>query len=479
MRFTSTRGGDTATFSEAVIKGLAGDGGLFVPETMPDISSYPAHWRGLPYTELACSFLSLFATDIPEEELRLCVENAYRAFPNPEAPAPLVELTEHLHVLELFHGPTLAFKDFALQLLGQLYGRHIRHTGRPINILGATSGDTGSAAIYGLLKQPGTHSFILYPEGGIAGLQERQIACTGSAFVHPFAVHGSFDDAQSIVKQIFGDAEFSSKYSLTAVNSINIARILAQCIYYLDTALKLGAGDDHPLEFVVPTGNFGNVLAGWMLSKMGIRGLRFCVATNVNAVVSDFFKTGAYCPGKVTPSLAPSMDIQQASNFERWLWWHFGGDSRRVRDVMTTLCRDGKFILNETPANGDIIRTTSCNDEEIKMWIERMWKEKGYVADPHTACAFAAVNRNVRSVVLATAHPAKFPETIAAVTGQCPKHPSLEALKARTVSKQIMPADAEAVKKAIAGILNDFDTGNLPIYKKTVTLARNKFLFKI
>jgi threonine synthase len=453
MRFTSTRGGDAASFSEAVIKGLAGDGGLFVPENMPDISSYSAHWKGLSYTELAYSFLSLFATDIPGNELRYCVENAYNAFPDPATPATLVELNDNLHVLELFHGPTLAFKDFALQLLGQLYGRHIRNTGHPINILGATSGDTGSAAIYGMLKQPGTHSFILYPEGRIAGLQERQIACTGSTFVHPFAVRGSFDDAQAIVKQILGDAEFSSSCSLTAVNSINIARILAQCVYYLDTALKLDVSDNNPLEFIVPTGNFGNVLAGWMLSRMGIRGLRFCVATNVNAVVSNFFTTGEYCPGKVTPSFAPSMDIQQASNFERWLWWHFNGDGVRVRDVMTTLRRDGKFVLNGMPDDNDIIRTTSCDDNGIKIQIERIWREKSYIIDPHTACAFVAVREDMRSVILATAHPAKFPETIVSTTGQYPKHPSLEALEHRTIIKQVMSADTETVKAAIAGIL--------------------------
>jgi threonine synthase len=453
MRFISTRGGDTATFSEAVIKGLAADGGLFVPKTMPDISSCSPHWRGLPYAELAYSFLSLFATDIPENELRNCIEKAYSAFPEPEAPASLVKLTNNLHVLELFHGPTLAFKDFALQLLGQLYGRHIRNTGHSLNILGATSGDTGSAAIHGMLKQPDTHSFILYPEGGIAELQERQIACTGSPFVHPFAVRGSFDEAQSIVKQILGDVEFSSAYSLTAVNSINIARILAQCIYYLDTALKLGASEDNPLEFIVPTGNFGNVLAGWMLSKMGMRGLRFCVATNVNAVVSNFFETGVYCPGKVTPSYAPSMDIQQASNFERWLWWHFGGDSVRVCDVMAALRRDGKFILNETPSDNDILRTTSCDDAGIKTWIERTWREKGYISDPHTACAFAALCENVRSVILATAHPAKFPETIALMTGEYPRHPSLEILEERSVIKQVIPADVATVKAAIAEIL--------------------------
>jgi threonine synthase len=455
MKFISTRGGDSATFGEAVIKGLAGDGGLFVPETMPDLTPYLIHWHGLSYSELAYAFLSLFATDIPGDELRDCIERAYKAFPDPETPAPLVKMGDNLHVLELFHGPTLAFKDFALQLLGQLYGRHIRKTGTPVNILGATSGDTGSAAIHGMLGQPDVHSFILYPEGRIAELQERQIACTGSPLVHPLAIHGSFDDAQSIVKQIFGDAEYSSTYSLTAVNSINIARILAQCIYYLDTALKLGADKDNPLEFIVPTGNFGNILAGWMLTKMGIQGLRFCVATNVNAVVSDFFKTGKYCPGQVSPSFAPSMDIQQASNFERWLWWYFNGDSVSMCNILTTLRRDGKFVLSDIPSKNDFIRATSCNDAGIKTWIKRIWDEKGYISDPHTACAFAAVNENVRSVILATAHPAKFPETIASVTGQYPKHPSLELLKNRPIIKQVLKADVETVKTTIAKLIRN------------------------
>jgi threonine synthase len=449
MLFTSTRGGETATFSEAVIKGLAGDGGLFVPKTMPDIDFFTKHRRRLTYTELACSFISLFATDIHADELHHCVKQAYSAFPCPETPANLVKLSDNVHVLELFHGPTLAFKDFALQLLGQLYGRYIRNTGHALNVLGATSGDTGSAAIHGMLKHPGVHSFILYPEHRIAELQERQIACTGSPLVHPIAIRGSFDDAQSIVKQILGDTTFSSTYSLTAVNSINIARILAQCVYYLDAALKLGVSEDNPLEFIVPAGNFGNVLAGWMLSKMGMRGIRFCAATNVNAVVANFFKTGEYRPGVVIPSHAPSMDIQQASNFERWLWWHFDGDSARVCEMMTALRRDGKFVLNEIPEDTDIIRTISCDDEGIETCIGKIWLEKGYLTDPHTACAFAAVRENVRSVILATAHPAKFPETIASITGQFPEHPSLEILKKRPVIKQILSADVDAVKTAI------------------------------
>ena len=418
-----------------------------MPETLPDLSQYMSLWKNLTYTQLAHAFLSLFITDIPDDELRDCIERAYGAFENRENPAPLVRLNKGLYVLELFHGPTLAFKDFALQLLGQLYGRHVRSSGHSVNILGATSGDTGSAAIYGMLSLPDTHSFILYPEGRIAELQERQIACTGSPFVHALAVEGSFDDAQSIVKQIFGDAEFTAAHSLTAVNSINIARILAQCVYYLHAALKLEADENKPLEFVVPTGNFGNVLAGMILSRMGVRGLRFCIATNRNSVVSDFFRTGEYRPGKVAPSYAPSMDIQQASNFERWLWWHFDGDGKRVRTTMDDLRRNGNFSL--TDLRTENVRADFCDDPNIKTTIERILRQTGYLSDPHTACAFAARRDEERSVVVATAHPAKFPETIASATGQSPKHPSLEKLKERKPVKTLLPANVEAVKKEI------------------------------
>ena len=459
MNFISTRGGDVASFGKAVIQGLACDGGLFVPEALPDIARYLPQWRGLSYAALAREFLSLFATDIPGDELEGCIQRAYAVFPEPACPAPLVPLgtgSASLHVLELFHGPTLAFKDFALQLLGQFYGRHIRASGRPVNILGATSGDTGSAAIHGMLGQPGAHSFILYPEGRIAALQERQIAATGSPFVHPLAIHGSFDDAQAIVKEILGDTDFVHEYALTAVNSINIVRILAQCIYYLDAALKLGVSEEAPMEFVVPTGNFGNVLAGWMLSRMGVGGLRFCVATNTNDVVARFFHTGEYRPGKVSPSLAPSMDIQQASNFERWLWWHFEGDGAYVSELMSKLRREGSFSLGDLKKAGfcgEIPRATSCDDEAIKVCIKRVHQDTGYIADPHTACALAAVRQGMQSVIVATAHPAKFPDIIVETTGLHPAHPNLESLKNLPIVKQVLPADSQAVRQAIATAL--------------------------
>lgn len=456
MQYVSTRGGDRATFSRALMQGLAADGGLFVPERLPDVSSLMQQWRGMKYADLAHAFLSLFITDIPADELRGCVERAYGSFAKGNKPVPIVPLRKgSLYVMELFHGPTLAFKDFALQLLGQLYGRQVSNTGQRVNILGATSGDTGSAAIYGMLPLPDTHSFILYPDGRIADLQERQIACTGSPRVHALAIQGSFDDAQRIVKQILGDAEFTAAHSLTAVNSINIARILAQCIYYMYAALKLNASESRPVEFLVPTGNFGNVLAGMMLGRMGAPGLRFCIATNHNSVVSDFFTTGKYITGEVVPSCAPSMDIQQASNFERWLWWHFKGDGKRVGSTMERLRRNGSLYIKDIRT--DNVRADLCDDADIKRTIENIHRETGYIADPHTACAFAAlsnVRSKLRSVVVATAHPAKFPDTIAAATGHTPAHPSLERLKDVKREKTLLPAEVDAVKREISKHIN-------------------------
>ena len=461
MKYISTRGGDTATFNEAVMKGIASDGGLFVPETLPDLSEKLEDWHGLGYSALAHAFLAHFATDIPDCELRDCIERAYDGFPAPIA--PLIEMDREdeegnvgspLHILELFHGPTLAFKDFPLQFLGQLYARNLHATARPLNILCATSGDTGSAAIQGVFANENIHSFILYPEGRISTLQERQIACTGSPRVHALAVRGSFDEAQAIVKNILADTAFATEHALAPVNSINIARILAQCIYYLDAALRLNASEKNPLEFIVPTGNFGNVLAGWMLGRMGVPGLRFCAATNVNAVIANFFREGVYRPGVVTPSLAPSMDIQQASNFERWLWWRFAGDAARVREALETLRREGALALD--PAGGGAgatLRAATCDDATLRQQILNVYERTDYLIDPHTACAFAAVRPGVRPVVLATAHPAKFPETLAMAIGQKPTHPALEALKELGVVKQVLPADAGAVRTAITEAL--------------------------
>lgn len=444
MRYLSTRGMTPPVgFSEAVAAGLAPDGGLFVPATLPDLADRLADWRGCTYEELAFEFLRLFADDIPADELRAMVGAAYESFDHPER-APLVPLADDLWVLELFHGPTLAFKDFALQLLGRLYERQVRLSGRPITVLGATSGDTGSAAIHGLNGRPGVKIFILYPLGRVAPLQERQMACTGVDNVFPIAVPGSFDDAQRIVKELFGDRAFVADLGLSAVNSINLARILAQSVYHLWARLRLDEAGVGEAEFVVPTGNFGNVLAGWLLGRMGVPGLRFCVATNRNDILHRFFTTGGYVAGSVEPSLAPSMDIQAASNFERYIHFLEGGDPTRVRDAMGGIAA-GRGYRSAHPALG-AVRSVRLDDEGIRAVLGEVYDRYGYTCDPHTACGFAAPAAGAPRVVLATASPAKFPDAVAAATGWTPRHPALDALEARPLVRHELAADASAVR---------------------------------
>ncbi len=445
MRYVSTRGLTPALgFSDAVATGLAPDGGLFLPETLPEFTRRDLEaWARLSYPELCHAFLRTFATDIPEETLRTLITRSYATFSHPEI-APLKHLSDDLFVLELFHGPTLAFKDFALQLLGNLYEYQCRERGESINVLGATSGDTGSAAIHGLLGKPGTAIFILYPEGRTSPLQERQMACTGASNVHAIAIQGTFDDAQAIVKELLGDQTFRKRHRLSAVNSINLARVLAQCVYYLYAWLHLPPRAQAEAEFVVPTGNFGNVLAGWMLQKMGVPLRSFRVATNQNDILYRLFNTGEYKPDAVRPSHAPSMDIQVASNFERFLYYHNEKNAKATMAQMEQFKKDGSIkIANFNASNFAATRST---DEDILKNI-RMVKEKyDYVIDPHTACGFQDLDPSRTHVVLATAHPAKFPAVINEAIGETPTDPSLEAIKKKKMVTYPVEATAEAVR---------------------------------
>lgn len=443
----STRGQcSTHGFSKAVSVGLAPDGGLFLPECLPDISGKLREWEKLSYPELCYEFLGLFA-DIEPEKLRDIVDRSYRRFDHAEI-APVRRLADRLFVLELFHGPTLAFKDFALQLLGNLYEEQIRRTGEVINVLGATSGDTGAAAIHGLLGKEGVNIFILYPDGRVSPLQERQMTCTGAANVFPLAIAGSFDDAQRAVKEVFGDAEFSRRYRLSAVNSINLARILAQCVYYLYAWFRLPEDRREDVEFIVPTGNFGNVFAGWLARRMGLPVRSFAVAVNQNDILHRLFTTGHYQAGEVRPSLAPSMDIQVASNFERFLYYMVDCEPARVREVMAALKEGGDYVF---PAfRTDVFRSTRMTDEEIPEAIRKVFDEYGYVIDPHTACGFKKIEPGRTTVVLATAHPAKFPDTIHDATGIEPKHPFLEELKAKEIVKHPVAPEKGAIEAFIA-----------------------------
>ena len=447
MNFQSTRGqAKRVSFSRAVATGLAPDGGLYLPEELPGLGGYLQDWKNLSYPDLCFAFFRIFADDIEPNTLRDLIHRSYENFSDPDI-APLRRLDDRLFVLELFHGPTLAFKDFALQILGNLYAEQIRLSGASINALGATSGDTGSAAIHGLLGKEGVNIFILYPEGRISQLQERQMACTGAANVYPLAIDGSFDDAQLALKETFADTEFREQYRLSAVNSINIARIIAQCVYYLYAWFRLPEELRGSVEFAVPTGNFGNILAGWMVRKMGLPAASFKISTNQNDILYRLFKSGVYEVRNVAPSLAPSMDIQIASNFERFLFYSKNKDSAELRAIMSELQNTGKYSFSHFDRS--YFSASRTTDAEIFQIIKRVHEKYGYIVDPHTACAFSDLAPDKTTIVLATAHPAKFPETIIEAIGEEPRVEALEMLKDRPIVKYHIAADKTSIQSFI------------------------------
>lgn len=438
-RFHSTRSAQPEiSFTEAFAGGLAPDGGLYIPSELPSLPKGLLNGK-IDYPELAHTFLSLFDDDHSEAELRDLVNRSYADFD-----APLRQVAENTFVLELFHGPTLAFKDFGLQLVGNLFEDQIRRSGQAINVLGATSGDTGAAAIHGLANREGVNVFILYPKGGVSPLQERQMTCTEASNIFPIPIEGSFDDAQRIIKDLFGDLELKKRAALSAVNSINLARILAQSIYYISAFQQLPEKNREALRFVVPTGNFGNIFAGWLAHQMGMPLEQLVIATNQNDILHRLFHTGIYEPGNVRPSHAPSMDIQVASNFERILYYQNDGDAERTAAMMVKLATEGRLTIDGFKSGA--FTSTRCDDSDILRIIKSVHERFDYVVDPHTACGFQDLDETRNTVILSTAHPAKFPDTIERAIGKKSTHPTLEALLEREPVTYPCEATPEAVR---------------------------------
>ena len=453
MRYISTRGGTEAmSFKDAVVTGMAPDGGLLVPESIPDVGNMLDEFRGLPFVAFAQRLIALYVDDIPRETLDDLIRRAYASFDHPEI-VPFRALkglagNEDVQVMELFHGPTLAFKDVALQFLGQLFEYVLEERGEHLNILGATSGDTGSAAIAGVRGMPAVDVFIMFPQGRVSPLQERQMTTVADGNVHCLAMEGSFDDCQSLMKTLFADAELKARYSLGAVNSVNWARVLAQIVYYGYASLKFA--DRERVSFSVPTGNFGNVFAGYLARRMGFPMDRLIIATNDNDILVRFFQDGEYRRGAVQHTISPAMDIQVASNFERYLYYYFGEDPERLSAFMETFAATGSASIGARPQVQEML-ATSIPEAEVRRTIRTVYEENGYVADPHTAVGLAAAGKfrvPGALVCAATAHPAKFPESVNQAIGRVvARHPTLDALADLPERKTLLPATVEAIQE--------------------------------
>jgi threonine synthase len=463
MNYVSTRG-DCAPllFTETILTGLARDGGLFLPETIPDVSAKLATWRTLSYQELAFEIMSLFADDIPSDVLRELIRKSYSSFRHQEV-TPVATIGK-MHVLELFHGPTLAFKDVALQFLGNLFEYVLAKTNAEMNIVAATSGDTGSAAIYGVRGRERIRIFVMHPHHRVSPVQEKQMTTVLDANVHNLAIEGSFDDAQNIVKELFNDLAFRDAHKLGAVNSINWARVLAQIVYYFYAAFrvqeKTGAAR---ISFSVPTGNFGDIFAGYVAYRMGLPIDKLVLASNENDILARYFNPGVYSLGDVALTLSPSMDIQVASNFERYLYY-LAGDKAQAGSGQTqtaaTILKAWMAEFKQTGALKTGVKDHACfvagrGDTAMTLaTIKKYWEQEHYLLDPHTAVGVAVAERcmaeGVPMICLATAHPAKFSEAIIRATGQdLAHHPILDAIMRLPARVDVVPASKDVVAEII------------------------------
>ncbi|WP_404710647.1 threonine synthase [Sphingomonas sp. MMS24-J13] len=459
MRYISTRGAaPTLDFEAVTLAGLASDGGLYIPESWPSFSRDEiAALAGLSYVDTAVAVLAPFVGDsLSREELHDLCKGAYGRFAH-AAVTPLVQLDHRNWLLELFHGPTLAFKDVALQLIGLLFERFLATRDTHLTVVGATSGDTGSAAIDALAGRAKVDLFMLHPLGRVSDVQRRQMTTVLSPNIHNIAIEGSFDDAQALVKAMFAHQSFAGRFALSAVNSINWARLAAQVVYYFYAAVRLGA-PERPVAFSVPTGNFGDVFAGYVAARMGLPVAKLIVATNVNDILHRALNEGDYSVGTVTPTAAPSMDIQVSSNFERLLFDLHGRDGAALAASMRGF--ESTKALSLSPAMraqaAELLTSARIDAEDMALAMRRASEGSAMLIDPHTAIGVAAAQAvdlpaDVPIVTLATAHPAKFPDAVERATGHRPQLPQrIGDLFEREERYDILPATLDAIEGFVA-----------------------------
>ncbi len=458
MRFISTRGQlPPASFEDVLFAGLAGDGGLYVPENWPAFDrDRLEELQSASYQDVAAEVLQPFIEGaLDEGEFRTLIDGAYANFKH-QAIAPLKQLGANDWLMELFHGPTLAFKDVALQLLGRLFQHFLEKRNQAITIVGATSGDTGSAAIVATAGLAHLRTVILHPRGRVSEVQRRQMTTVHARNIHNVAIEGSFDDCQALVKAMFNDQDFRERQNLAAINSINWCRIMAQVVYYVTAALALG-GPWRRIAFSVPSGNFGDVYAGYVAARMGLPIDRLVVATNRNDILARFFASGSYEAGDVHPTMSPSMDIQVASNFERLLFDLVGRDSARLTKLMAAFAEERRFSLDPDghARAREEFSAYRIDEEETLAVMADMVECTGEVVDPHTAVGIAAAQKarcetDSPLVTLATAHPAKFPDAVFRATGLKPALPThLQDMMVREERFSVLPNDLTAVQAHI------------------------------
>ena len=462
MEFISTRGKDgPISFETALLNGLARDGGLYLPVSWPRFNlDEIRQMRDLSYSDLAGLIMSRFTDgEIDQVEMTSLARQSYADFTHPDV-APLRPVAENIHILELFHGPTIAFKDYAMQFLSRVFDRALTRQNRTAVILGATSGDTGSAALEAFKGRDSVDVFILFPNGRVSPVQQKQMTSISAKGAHAVAVSGDFDDCQDMVKACFNDVAFRDEMNLSAVNSINWARLMPQIVYYFASALKVGA-PEQTVAFCVPTGNFGNVFAGWVAAKMGLPVEKFIVASNRNDILTRFFATGTMQRRSVDPSLSPSMDIQVSSNFERLLFELLDRDGVEVARLMKRFAKSGSFDVAENVLRSalSLFSGFCLNDDGTRAEIRSTYQQTGMVIDPHSAVGLAGarqaraaglVSQDTPIISLACAHPAKFPD---AVKSACGIYPGLPEHLANLMQRDDAMLTAENDMEAVQALL--------------------------